>query len=75
MEPKRMSSVVRRISAGKARSRPPLQNGDRLTQAEFHRPYKAHPDDVKFELIGGVVYMASPQREAHSEHLVICVEE
>jgi Uma2 family endonuclease len=45
---------------------PPLENGDRLTQEEFHRRYEAYPDDVKFELIGGTVYMASPQRRPHS---------
>jgi Uma2 family endonuclease len=39
---------------------PPLCHGDRLTQAEFHRRYEAYPEDVKFELIGGTVYMASP---------------
>ena len=39
-----------------------LENGDQMTQAEFHRRYKAYPEDVKFELIGGVVHMASPMR-------------
>jgi Uma2 family endonuclease len=38
----------------------PLHNGDHLTQPEFHRRYEAYPEDVKFELIGGIVYMASP---------------
>ena len=42
-----------------------LHNGDRLTQAEFHRRYEAYPEDVKFELVGGVVYMASPLRRPH----------
>jgi hypothetical protein len=50
-------------------SPPPLYNGDRLTQAEFHRRYEAHPDDTKFELIQGIVYaasgMASPLRRPH----------
>ncbi len=44
---------------------PLLCNGDRMTQAEFHRRYEAYPDDVKFELIGGIVYMASPLRWPH----------
>src|SRR5713226_3859890 len=44
---------------------PPLHNGDRLTQKEFHRRYEAYPEDVKFELIGGIVYMASPLRRLH----------
>src|SRR6516165_3930868 len=37
-----------------------LHNGDHLTQPEFHRRYETYPEDVKFELIGGIVYMASP---------------
>lgn len=41
---------------------PPLENGDRLTRAEFERRYEAMPEDVKAELIEGVVYMASPVR-------------
>lgn len=45
---------------------PPLRPGERLTQAEFHRRYEAYPDDVKFELIGGIVYMASPLRIPHA---------
>jgi Uma2 family endonuclease len=45
-----------------------LHNGDRLTQAEFHRRYEAYPEDVKFELIGGTVYMGSALRETHSDY-------
>jgi Uma2 family endonuclease len=44
---------------------PPLQNGDHLTQSEFHRRYEAMPPAVKAELIGGIVYMPSPQRRPH----------
>lgn len=47
---------------------PPLHAGDRLTQAEFHRRYEAYPDHVKFELIGGVVYMPSPLRRPHGRY-------
>ena len=47
---------------------PPLYNGDRLTQPEFHRRYEAMPEDVKAELIGGVVYMSSPLRRPHGTH-------
>ena len=43
----------------------PLYGGDRMNQAEFHERYEAYPDDVKIELIGGIVYMASPLRRAH----------
>src|SRR5262245_61047564 len=46
---------------------PPLHTGDRLKQPEFHRRYLAHPGSEKFELIGGIVYMASPVSWRHSE--------
>ncbi|HYV35330.1 MAG TPA: Uma2 family endonuclease [Gemmataceae bacterium] len=46
----------------------PLANGDRMSQPEFHRRYKAYPEGVKIELIGGVVYMASPMRMPHSRY-------
>lgn len=45
---------------------PPLNNGDRLTRADFERIYEAHPEIKKAELIEGVVYMPSPAR--HREH-------
>jgi Uma2 family endonuclease len=45
-----------------------LYNGDRMTQAEFHRRYEAYPEDVKFELIGGIVYMAAPLRRPHGTY-------
>ena len=44
---------------------PLLENGDRLTRAEFERRYEAMPEKVKAELIEGVVYMASPVRITH----------
>ncbi len=40
----------------------PLQNGDRLTRAEFERRYHLHPEIKKAELIEGVVYVPSPVR-------------
>jgi Uma2 family endonuclease len=52
-------------TARRSRPLPPLVPGQRLKQPEFHRRYEAYPEDVKFELIGGVVYMASPLRRAH----------
>lgn len=39
---------------------PELQNGDRLTRAEFVRRYSAMPHVKKAELIEGEVYMGSP---------------
>ncbi len=44
---------------------PPLYSGDQMTQPEFHRRYKAYPEDARFELIGGTVYMTSPLHRAH----------
>jgi Uma2 family endonuclease len=41
---------------------PPLENGDRLTRAEFERRYQAMPYLKKAELIEGVVHMPSPVR-------------
>lgn len=47
---------------------PPLNPGDHLSRAEFHRRYQAHPEIKKAELIEGVVYMPSPIRfTKHSE--------
>jgi Uma2 family endonuclease len=39
-----------------------------MKQPEFHRRYQACPEDEKFELVGGTVYMASPLRQAHSDY-------
>jgi Uma2 family endonuclease len=47
---------------------PLLVNGDRMKQPEFHRRYLQYPEDKKFELIGGVVYMASPLSIPHSDY-------
>jgi Uma2 family endonuclease len=44
---------------------PPLENGDRLTRAEFERRYAAMPDLKKAELIEGVVHIPSPVRQRH----------
>ena len=45
-------------------ARPPLESGDRLTRAEFHRRYEARPDLERAELVEGVVYVSSPNRYA-----------
>jgi len=44
---------------------PRLENGDRLTRAEFERRYQAMPSLKKAELIEGVVYVGSPVRYTH----------
>ena len=51
---------------------PWLENGDHLSQPEFHRRYSAMPSHIRAELIGGRVYMSSPLRLPHgraSRHL------
>jgi Uma2 family endonuclease len=45
---------------------PPLENGDRLTRAEFERRYDAMPELKKAELIDGEVYI--PSRVRHGRH-------
>ncbi len=44
----------------------PLENGDRLTRAEFHARYEQHPEIRRAELIEGVVYVPSPMGKSHS---------
>jgi Uma2 family endonuclease len=63
-----MSIGLKRQPRERKQNVPELHNGDHLSQPEFHRRYEACPEDVKFELIGGVVYMSSPMREAHSDY-------
>jgi Uma2 family endonuclease len=53
-------------TASRITPRPPLVNGDRMTQAEFHRRYEMYDEDQKWELVGGIVYMASPLGRDHS---------
>lgn len=45
-----------------------LQNGDRMTQPEFHRIYSQMPENFRAELIGGIVYVASPLKRRHGTH-------
>ncbi|MBP1468252.1 Uma2 family endonuclease [Candidatus Chloroploca sp. M-50] len=44
---------------------PPLNSGDRLSQAAFEQIYRAHPELKKAELVEGVVYVASPVHFKH----------
>lgn len=55
--------------AGPANGHVPLLHcGDHLDQPEFHRRYEAYPDpSVRFELIGGVVFMMSPVGYDHNQ--------
>ncbi len=47
---------------------PPLENGDRLSRAEFERRYEAMPGLKKAELIEGEVHMPSPVRHRGHSH-------
>lgn len=42
-----------------------LHTGDRMTQKEFHAAYERTPEGFKAELIGGIVYVASPLKLRH----------
>src|SRR5260370_1099603 len=46
---------------------PPLVAGDKLTRAEFLRRWEAYPEIQNAELIGGIVYMASPVSLEHGD--------
>ncbi len=43
----------------------PFENGDHMDQPTFHELYKQTPEGFKAELIGGVVYVASPTKSRH----------
>ncbi len=46
---------------------PPLENGDRLTRAEFERRYAAMARVKKAELIEGIVHMPTPVKVSHGK--------
>jgi Uma2 family endonuclease len=49
-----------------------LHTGDRLSREEFHRIYEKMPEAFKAELIGGIVYVASPLKRRHgTPHLLL----
>jgi Uma2 family endonuclease len=57
---------------------PPLEPGDHLDQATFHARYQAMPESLRAELIGGVVYMPSPQKPQHGRRnlrLIVWLDE
>jgi Uma2 family endonuclease len=63
--PKSEQKVEGRIVTGIVPKILPLENGDRITRAEFERRYEAMPNLKKAELIERVVYMGSPVRVIH----------
>lgn len=48
-----------------------LRNGDRMTREEFHRLYEQMPENFRAELVGGIVYVASPLSLPHSDAHVL----
>ena len=46
---------------------PPLVHGDKLTRDEFFHRWELHPEIKNAELIGGMVYMASPVSCYHGD--------
>jgi hypothetical protein len=49
-----------------------LRNGDRMAREEFHRLYEQMPENFRAELVGGIVYVASPLSLPHSDaHLLV----
>jgi len=57
---------VSRVTKAAERFIPPFENGDRMDQKTFHALYMQTPDGFKAELIGGIVYLASPVSLRHS---------
>lgn len=45
-----------------------LENGDRMSQQEFHRRYLRSPKNFHAELIGGIVHVASPLKLRHGRN-------
>src|SRR5438270_12396060 len=58
-------STVGVTRSGSVCRQPILETGDHMTAAEFHDIYSEMPEHFKAELIGGVVYVASPLRIRH----------
>ena len=42
-----------------------LNNGDHMSQKEFHRLYKKMPTGFLAELSGGIVFVSSPLKRQH----------
>src|SRR5438477_7717179 len=63
-----MSTVSRADEERHTRPVPFLVNGQKMKQPEFHRRYEACPPREKWELVGGIVFMASPLRYPHGRY-------
>ena len=60
-----MSSLPTRTINPPAKAPEELHSGDRLTREEFHRIYEQTPEGFRAELVGGIVYLASPLGRRH----------
>jgi Uma2 family endonuclease len=58
--------MERHAMATELSTTPTLETGDNLTRDEFLRIWAQLPDIRRAELVGGIVYMPSPQRIEHS---------
>jgi len=63
--PRSADRVTRNVSKVQADAVFQLENGARMDQKTFHALYLKTPDGFKAELIGGVVYVASPTPPRH----------
>jgi Uma2 family endonuclease len=60
------------VPAVRRQSHIELQNGDRMNREDFHRLYEQTPEGFRAELIGGIVYVASPLYPPHGKpHLLL----
>lgn len=60
-------SIMSILSQPEKRART-LVNGEHMSQPEFHRRYELCPEGEKWELVGGIVYVASPLKLKHSDY-------
>src|SRR6516165_8685655 len=67
MSTKITSKRPRAVSSANGLALPLLENGDHLDQKTFHERYEAMPEGTRAELIGGIVYMASPLKRPHGK--------
>src|SRR5581483_2575040 len=67
-------ALPRAVSQSVGPGHPPaLFPGDRLDRATFHARYQAMPEGIKWELLGGVVYMSplyAPHGKSHAKVVV-----